>query len=373
MLCKSHLKNFIESTTDLNEIIPVLLLLRLEDIKNFVIQMLKNFDATEQNKMYFEKLPITYILSDDLIQYILSFNRFDETRFINKKFKLLTDKNERIYYQRLYDSMNLRKSITYIVNEKRNSLYSIEKKADYKGPYRDVENIINVCNDNAQIIIHPGDYVLSDENWIDKNIEIIGITDRDTGINPVIGYCATLNIGGDNVVLENITLYNWMNSNPWASIYIESGNCKVKNCVFRCLSSEGDSYINVQKDVNFEAYDCEFHQGKEAVGIHPMAGCVEIHNCYFGDMTATEDWPGCVVIYGENTDIEQYGSYAMINCTKNTFSNNGDNFPFVEQCTNDTPYNECAESQCNLKDNWICGIYSKNKKDPNKLYCVDFD
>ena len=374
MSAESLLQQFINAATDVEQILPILKNLSLSDIKNFAIQNLKKIDSTEQKEIYSKALPITQIFPDDLIQHILSFNKFGATRFINKTFKSLTDKNESKYYKKLYQSLNINKhneTTTIIVCQHRNTLYPFQEKAGYKGPCNTIAQALELCDNDTRIIIHSGVYEFYDEVDITENIQIIGLNDRNDGDNPRICFDTPIYLCGDNFIMENITFAS--NSEDTA-IFVDKGTFQASRCCFQELVSTGpNKYICVMQEANLKIQSCVFENGEEGVGIHPMAGIVEIHNCEFNNIFFVNYRSGCVMIHGEVIEYGNSPSWVNVTCTGNVFYEIGENYPFVEQTNNDKPYSKYGKKFYTLKNNSVTGEYSIVKKDANKLYCVPFN
>ena len=275
----SLLQQFINSATDAEQILPILKYLPLSNIKNFAIQNLKKIDSTEQKEIYFKALPITQIFPDDLIQHILSFNKFGATRFINKTFKSLTDKNESKYYEELYQSLNTNKdneTTTFVVNQDRKTLYPFEEKAGHKGPYYNIEEAFKLCDNDARIILHSGVYNIYEEVKITENMQIIGFNDRNDGKNPVLCCNTPIYTYSDNFILENITITS---NSADIAISVEKGKFQASRCMFEKLKCIGSNlYIGVKQHAILEIENSAFEKRKQRVGIHSMTKNVDVCN-----------------------------------------------------------------------------------------------
>ena len=293
MSAESLLQQFIHSATDMEQILPILKSLSLSDIKNFAIQNLKNINTKKQKKIYFKALPITQIFPDDLIQHILSFNKFGDTRFVNKTFKLFTDRNEKIYYEKLHQSLNKNKhneTTTIVVNQHRNKLYPFEEKARYKGPYYNIQQAIELYDNDARIIVHPGEYTIP-LVYITENIQIIGLNDRNNGDNPRI-YCNTpITTFSNNFILENITV---VSSSDEVAISVVKGKFQASRCMFKKFEYiEKNLYICMKKGAIAKIENSTFQKSKQGVAIDTCNVVIHKYNRF-----------GKEIIYG-TTDMEQ--------------------------------------------------------------------
>ena len=294
MSAESLLQQFIHSATNVEQILPILKSLSLSDIKNFAIQNLKKINTKKQKKIYFKALPITQIVPDDLIQHILTFNKFGDTRFVNKTFKLFTDKNEKNYYEKLHQSLNKNKhneTTTIVVNQHRNKLYPFEEKARYKGPCYNIEQAIELCDNDARIVIHPGEYKFYDVVNITENIQIIGLNDRNNGDNPRI-YCNTpIKTYSNNFILENITIVSSSND---VAISVEKGKFQASRCMFeKSEYIETNLYICKKKGAIAKIENSTFQTNKQEVAIDTCNVVINNYNEF-----------GKEIIYG-TTDMEQ--------------------------------------------------------------------
>ena len=150
---------------------------------------------------------MTDLLHDDMIQHIVSFNEFDKTRLINRKFSCLTDENENMCYKQLYHLINKDQhnsnNKTYIVNYNELSLHPIENKLECDGPYCDLEAVIKSCDGGNQISLHHGRCPAYNKIFIEKNIQIIGLTHKTE-----IQSDKSMYINSENVRLQNIKMFS---------------------------------------------------------------------------------------------------------------------------------------------------------------------
>ncbi len=83
-------------------------------------------------------VPIDEIFPDDLLQFILSFADFSNTKKVNKKWKLLSNKTEKSFMTKMrktYESSDLddkNLNTTWILDGARTELYPLEVKLGFK-------------------------------------------------------------------------------------------------------------------------------------------------------------------------------------------------------------------------------------------------
>ena len=92
MNLEKKLTRFIESASTENELCFIVKALPLSNIKRVIHEEIKKLSVDEQLKICYKTLSITDLLHDDMIQYVISFNEFDETILLNKKFNILTER-----------------------------------------------------------------------------------------------------------------------------------------------------------------------------------------------------------------------------------------------------------------------------------------
>ena len=320
---------------------------------------------------FIESVPMINLLYDDIIQYIISFNEFEETRLINKKFNSLTEKNEKKYYKQVYELINKDQddvnNKTYIVNQNKLSLHSIEKKLEYDGPYCDVEKVIKLCNDGDRIIMHGGTYQMHDEFFIEKNIQIIGLTDI------IKMECdKAIYINSDKVRLQNMKILPCDNEE---SIVICRGcSLEAADCTFE----SGSNIINhtliwVLAEASLIVNNCQFREAKGAVAMSPIAQNVDIQECYFANIKDGQAL-GCVTVLDEDEGIEGMVAngysplYVSLKCDKNVFEKIDANYPFVEVWNSDNKTYSIHKKECYIIEGNV--IIDQHDVDANKLYQV---
>lgn len=341
-------------------------------MKDINIEKIKNFNIKEQIQIYDKTLPINNSLHNDIIQYIISFNEFEETRLINKKFKSLTEQNETNYYKQLYDSINKHQdnvnNNTYIINHNKSSLHSIEKKLQYKGPYCDLEKIIKICNHGDRILIHNGTYSMYDEFFIEKNIQIIGLTNLSK-----IECDKTINVNSNNVKLQNIKILSYEQEEA-IKIFREC-NLEAIDCTFESKSNiVSQTLMWVLSKASLTVTNCQFKKAEEAILISPIAQYVNIQKCHFSNIKVGQLAFGCITILDEDEGIkgmisnEHSLSYVTLKCTKNTFKKINDNYPFVEAWNSNNKTYRIHGKNCYTIENNI--IFDEHHIDANKLYQI---
>ena len=371
MNSQKKITKFIESASIKNELCFIVKALPLSNIKCAILEEIKKLNVEQQLQICYKILSIIDLLHDDMLQYIISFNEFEETRLINKKFNVLTEKNEKKYYKELYELINENQdnvsNKTYIVNQNKLSLHSIERKLKYIGPYCDLNIVIKKCNDGDRVLVHSGTYPVYDAVFIEKNIQIIGLT------NTSYMECdKTTFINSDNIELQNMKILSY-NIEQLITICRGSG-LKAFGCSFESAPNIiTQTLIWVCHEANLMVNNCEFREAKEAVGMSPIAQHIDIRKCHFVNIIAGQAF-GCITIYDEDEGIEGMVAlgYSPLNlnltCNGNVFEKIGDNYPFVELWTSLNKTYSIHKKECYIiKDNVII---DKHDLDVNKLYQI---
>ena len=337
---ENKLIEFIQSASIENKLRIILKAVPLSVIKALAIALVKNISTEKQLQLYYKALPMTHLLHDDVIQHIISFNEFEETRLINRKFKCLTKNNENTYYKQLYHLINKDQHDanikTYIVNHNKSSLHSIEKELEYDGPHCDLEAVIKSCDDGDRILLHHGRYPAYDKIFIEKNIQIIGLTHRTE-----IQCDKSMYINSDNVRLQNIKMFS---DAKGQSIIIYRGcSLSAVDCTFEsgCIrNTVNDTLISLNPEASLTLNNCKLREAPEAVSISPIAQYVNISECHFVNIYGGSGFSGCVAITDEDVfinDIVDNGyspSYVTLKCIGNVFEKIYCKYPFSEEFNN---------------------------------------
>ena len=192
-----RLNTIIDSASSWHDVKPLLEKIPLNELKVGLHQMINN----QQNKIDIQAIywgfmrTIENILPGDLIQYILAFLAFDLqfVKVVNKRWKRLSQINERICYSQLSKqntniAYNEEINTTYIIRYPRIQLTAIEREMSFKmiphskrkqvGKDDIVVNmniINNMLKDGDRIFVFSGSYVIEKPIIFNTNITIIGI------------------------------------------------------------------------------------------------------------------------------------------------------------------------------------------------------
>ena len=195
---KQRLNRVIDSASSWYDVEPLINKIPLNELKEYLQEMINN---SHQNKVDIRSMywgfvgNIENILPSDLMQYILTFLRFDLqfVKVVNKRWKRLSELNEKICYSQLskqnaniaYDEEI---NTTYIIRYPQIELTTIEKRMNFKMiPYfkrkqvgehdivLKIDIISNMLKDGDRIFVFGGRYIIEKPVIINTNISIIGI------------------------------------------------------------------------------------------------------------------------------------------------------------------------------------------------------
>eukprot|EP01084_Bolivina_argentea_P015333 28662_1 len=343
------LHDAVASAPQLNDLLPILKHISLNNIKNFIDKEINKLDETSSKRMRFNAFSINEIFFDDIIQYILSFVGIYHTKSVNKKWKKLSDKNENIYLKQLYEPIintitnspilyDKNINSTYIIHPYRKTLHNVETDLGFHGIIHSIDDAIEMCNSGDALLLHNGLYT-RDWIWIKKNIHIIGVGSeviiKDEGSGDsfcIMGSWSNMrNPFSIDVYFENLK-FNCVNSDCTEGIIHLSTGCKlwVNGCKFIFDVTTG---LQCRNDATLNVNNCEFIGGTTAIEISPISKEVNIINSVFNGCGIESDFcyegeTACVLVsedsYGDlHGSVEDYrNKFVYLKCIGNIFENN---------------------------------------------------
>ena len=146
---KDELRNHVASTQILQELLPLLNQIPLEQIKDFLYQKIGSMNDAESKTFYYESLSIDEILPTDIIRDIISYQGFDiaHTKCVNKQWKELSDQNEKKNYQQMEENLeqtspikfNKNENATWVLHPDRTDLTLTEINMGFEGITNDLQ------------------------------------------------------------------------------------------------------------------------------------------------------------------------------------------------------------------------------------------
>ena len=383
----------VSSAQYFNDCLPFLKLISTEKLKQFIHQ---NLNETTAKTFYYNSLSIDEIMPTDIIQHILSFQCLEElnwTKIVNKQWKKLSNRNEKMRYLKLQESLDKKLPDPYkstnrviIVHPFRTQLTSIEKKLGFSGPINNMPSAINMLKSGDRLYFHDGTYEFEDCHFNDFEVNALAI---GLGHNVVIrdpspgirhDYLFQV-VDKSSVYIENITFDCTESRECYdGAIYIEEdgSNLWLNNCEF----TFGGTGMYVRRGSSLKVENCVFDGAKTAIAVSAIANTVTIEqsifkHCGIEDDLANSGENGCIQIDHNWTDVE-YGeseltdgrSFVKLTCIGNTFEDNLC-YPISERAQIDdigapsvNPVYIGKDDLYRLEENIISGYNGKNVKRP---------
>lgn len=362
------------------------------DDSNRILQNMMHVLGTNRcTDICLRSLPITFILNDDVLRYMLSFCHtkflFGIIYILNKKFKQIVMQIEDNVCKRKYSKIpnTNEQQRTFVISNIRKQRCNIEKNRNFLGPFNDIHDvIIKAGNGDRILIIHGGKYVIGHKRkyseYIDKDLEIIGLTKNTNDIEIIINNVQVID---GNVAFKNVTLINTKPDESYFAVY-PYGHMSVENCVFD-FDNNGEEYIlshfvEVAIGAYFTAKVCIFKNVAVAIEIDNRAYEVVIKNCIFEDIWRYGMGSDSCIIISDN-DARDFrmkvlrqlnypddlivGNFSLkLHCEYNVFKNIDWKYPFMESLYYDTSnQNHFTIEHNSLHDN-------ENPNDPNRIYQI---
>lgn len=201
---KNEINKNIDSASRFTDLQPMLQHISINKLKQIVKEMINDEDEWNINVnikgIYWNTIAIDKILSTDIIQYILSFQALDlrHVKCVNKQWRELSMKNEKLYYKRLFDKSfipyNADINKTFVIRWPKKKLTVVEKKMGFEilSIYKDVDNHIRIKIPNNvhgnRFIIHKSNkyYKIDGAAIFNKNLSFFGIPGTGSNWRPVI-------------------------------------------------------------------------------------------------------------------------------------------------------------------------------------------
>eukprot|EP01083_Nonionella_stella_P281210 956861_1 len=172
MNVKHYLCEYVSNAQSTNDIIPLLKLIPLGVIQNAMVEAIHDLDSNTANDMQYKLLPITQILPDDVIQYIVSFTDSLHIKCINKAFnmcynkqRLLQSKQRQCFIDKQMLTPNIEYTThnqTWIMHPTRTHLSSEEIAFGYKGPMNNLQDAFRAVQSGDKLLLHDGTYTESE-------------------------------------------------------------------------------------------------------------------------------------------------------------------------------------------------------------------
>eukprot|EP01084_Bolivina_argentea_P295391 508537_1 len=272
--CPNTLKIRVRSSTNVQDLIPILNHIPLEQIQQFLIQHIDTLNTNSLRRLNCDEASVNDIFSSDIMQYILSFCNDPDLSVVSKKWNILLDKNEVQSIKDIYSSIRVNEqkrnklvpyndtiNTTFIIDQSRNKLCSIEKEKGYKRTQFTYWNIWSECQHGDRVfILDKGSLLIDGE--INTDIQIIGAGNHIKMLEIKIKAIDEIPL---EVYLEGIEV-NTIYLHPRCSLWME--NCSIRN-------------IYVREKANLNLDNCEL---TDELVINSFANNVNITNSKLGSV-----------------------------------------------------------------------------------------
>eukprot|EP01084_Bolivina_argentea_P174586 302394_1 len=382
---RQELQTFVNCANSIDDLLPILYNMNLNVIKTTINQQFNHESDTNLRKTYYDLMSLEKILSQDVLQHILSFSGFHIEKRVNKKWKYLSEINEKHHLQKIYNSFtpNTKQNKIFIVDKHRNKRNSIEIDLGFDKLTNDINKALKRCKKGDKILIHDGLHDIQYDS-IQDDIHLIGV-----GHNVVFHVKNGFSIRGFpccKVYMENIqfTFTNSDSNDNETAMYVQSSsNLTMKNCSFK-FPKQVMSGIRVMNASILMLSECYINGGAKGVEISPIARGVHISNCVFENCGVEDeiedDYNGCIVVNDYHGDCPYTGTiYEQVNdgmhrwirkliCVGNKFKNNSC-YPILEISNEEEGYFIYDKvEKCILKDNRWEGYDIEKRMDANIVY-----
>ena len=277
---KEQVQESVTSAAKISDLLPMLRHLSLAAVKQFVAQQIEQ-QSGALNKIYFRESSINGIFPDDVLQHILSFDDLLHPRTVNKKWKLLSEKNETMAMRELYRSTIIDQSqenrpiSTWIVHPKRRHLNAVEIELGYKGPMN-IYDAYKMAKDGDRLLLHGGAY--SNSLVINRSVKFIGLGNEIKIKNENVCMFAVVE-NGHKISFEKIKFCN-DSGKRYNFIHIKGHNhiISMTNCKFSGFASMMTCISYRSSDNCLNINECEI---EGSINMHTIEKNVSVTNSLF--------------------------------------------------------------------------------------------
>lgn len=163
------------SAKETSELLRILEFIKISDLQSFLYDKINEMDIKRARNLHHQVVPMSDVLSDDVIQRILSFGHCNQNRTVCQRWNRLNEQNEENTFRAIYeavDDLNLDPVapgiLTWIVHPTRREwvLYPFEARRGFQGPVRGIVDVPQHVS--SRVLVHPGSYRY--EKWFDNHI-----------------------------------------------------------------------------------------------------------------------------------------------------------------------------------------------------------
>ena len=173
----------VKSAGKISDLLGILDRMPFSDVKDFLRDSINETGTDDVRTVYHNLVSINEILSDNVLQCILSFGHCNQNRTVCQLWNRLNQQNEENILRVLYDAVDdqtlggtlgpLPQGMSIlIVHPSRSTLTPLEIRRGYTGPLTSLHNAIY---DNRRVLLHPGSYRYKDLHARFQNVQHIGL------------------------------------------------------------------------------------------------------------------------------------------------------------------------------------------------------
>ena len=323
--------NYIDAAESADLLFAMMNHMDLSNLQRFLRDEIKQMKPEAIDTLYHRALPINDILSNDVMQHILSFGNCNQNRTVCQQWNRLNQQNEDNMIRencRLMERFSSKSNLSapkdmkqWIVHQKRPHLHQTERRMGFLGPKHKLfsrsrlfsEGVIDRGNiQSARIMLYPGNSPYRLMNiWPKKDcvIHLIGPHQRCRMDSPE-SITVLKELRMDNL---DITFSRGSHFYHEYSFIIEQGSKLIlRHCTLRLKGS-----IYLKGGSSLEITDCCLYgntdSSDDAICISPMADQANIARNTFRDFSH-----GIKIFRGQNESIEHS---VKVQVTDNVFEN----------------------------------------------------
>ena len=150
----------------------------LYNMKGIILKKVNEMDDDSARVARYNALPINDVLSEDVMQLILSFGHLNQNRTVCRQWNRLNKQNENKMLRRMYNAVDDRNleslgsaGQTWIIHPKRTTLHPLEIRRGYLGPVRSPRQVPHRIR--TRLLFHPGHYRVVERL---TNVQYIGLS-----------------------------------------------------------------------------------------------------------------------------------------------------------------------------------------------------
>eukprot|EP01084_Bolivina_argentea_P290270 498556_1 len=143
----NKIQSIVDEAQNAEDLASIITYIPLQSLKNFINDTLRSMHTDKIRTIYYTSSSIQDIITDDVIQSILTYVPSNNCiNLVNKSFNKLVKQNDdsKMRLREINISSQFRNKNTWIVDSSRNSLNTEEIKKGIKGPINSIDEALNI-------------------------------------------------------------------------------------------------------------------------------------------------------------------------------------------------------------------------------------